>query len=466
MTKNRISDLSAVALLPVSRRTKHVLQTTGQIHGSSELKKDLLMRSKRFSIGLRAALAIFTVTVFVTSTWAATQEKVLHNFAPTHCEKDGADPYASLIFDASGNLYGTTTTCGAHSAGRVFELMPKAGGGWTEKALHDFNGNTKDGAEPYAGLIFDKAGNLYGTTLGGGAHGDGTVFELMPKAGGGWTEKVLHNFNFNVDGYEPYAGLIIDASGKLYGTTSGGGAHGAGTVFELISKADGGWTEKVLHNFNSNAKDGREPYAGLIFDKAGNLYGTTFDGGAYGNGTVFELMPRAGGSWTEKVLHSFNSNGTDGTNSYASLIFDKAGNLYGTTLDGGAYGNGTVFELTPKAGGGWTEKVLYNFNGNTKDGTNPYAGLIFDASGNLYGTTVVAAQEYGTAFELIPKGGRWTEKVLHTFNQKDGAEPYAGLIFDASGNLYGTTYQGGVDGAGTVFELTPIAGGSWTETTH
>jgi uncharacterized repeat protein (TIGR03803 family) len=234
-----------------------------------------------------------------------------------------------------------------------------------------------------------------------------------------------------------------------------------------MPKAGGGWTEKILHNFNSNVNDGREPYAGLIFDKARNLYGTTFNGGAYGNGTVFKLKPNADGSWTESVLHSFNSNGTDGTNSYAGLIFDKARNLYGTTFNGGAYGNGTVFKLKPNADGSWTESVLHSFNPNGTDGTNPHAGLIFDTSGNLYGTTVVAAPEYGAVFELMPKaGGRWTEKVLHTFNQKDGAEPYAGLVFDGSGNLYGTTYQGGADGAGTVFELTPTAGGSWTETMH
>src|ERR1019366_934096 len=205
--------------------------------------------------------------------------------------------------------------------------------------------------------------------------------------------KVLYSFIHNgTDGGFPQAGLIFDAAGNLYGTTSEGGTSsscsgGCGTVFELTPTAGGGWTEKVLHNFNSNGTDGANPYAGLIFDAAGNLYGTTTVGGTYYYGTVFELTPTAGGGWTEKVLHSFNYNGTDGNNPQASLTIDAAGNLYGTTSGGGTYGNykGTVFELTPAAGGDWTETVLHNFVG--PDGAAPLAGLIFDAAGNLYGTT-------------------------------------------------------------------------------
>jgi uncharacterized repeat protein (TIGR03803 family) len=229
-------------------------------------------------------------------------------------------------------------------------------GGWSEKVLHSFNDT--DGAYSSAGLIFDKNGNLYGTTLEGGdygcsASGCGTVFELTPTAGGGWTETVLLNFNGS-DGSGPQAGLIFDAAGNLYGTTVGGGTNcppfGCGTVFELTPTAGGGWTEKVLHSFG-NGTDGANPFAGLIFDAAGNLYGTTYGGGTYrcgasGCGTAFELTPAAGGSWTETVLYSF-SRGNDGFEPEAGLIFDSAGNLYGTTAVGGTYDGGTVFELTP-----------------------------------------------------------------------------------------------------------------------
>jgi uncharacterized repeat protein (TIGR02543 family) len=437
------------------------------------------MQGKTLSIGLRAVLAIIAATLFVTSTWATAQEKVLHNF--NNNGTDGFLAQAGLIFDAAGNLYGTTSSGGTYTYGTVFELTPTAGGGWTETVLHSF-GNGTDGAYAYAGLIFDAAGNLYGTTSGGGAYDGGTVFELTPTAGGGWTETVLYSFGNGTDGNGPsWAGLIFDAAGNLYGTTQGGGVYtscnssnGCGTVFELTPTAGGGWTEQVLHSFNGNGTDGFYPQAGLIFDAAGNLYGTTQFGGNFGGncytfgcGTVFELMPSRGGGWTEKLLYNFTG-GTDGAEPYAGLIFDAAGNLYGTAAYGGTHyycytGCGTVFELTPAAGGGWTAQVLHTF-GNGADGQNPTASLIFDAAGNLYSTTTGGGTYLdGTAFELTPTaGGGWTETVLHNFNNNgaDGVWPEASLIFDAAGNLYGTTYGGGVYtscnnyvGCGTVFEL-------------
>ena len=408
------------------------------------------MRDRKLSIGLRVTLAIFTATLLVAGTRAVAQEeKVLHSFNG----KNGAIPYAGLIFDASGNLYGTTYSGGKYHDGAVFELTPKAGGGWTEKVLYSFSGN--NGAKPHAGLIFDASGNLYGTTLFGGAHGRGTVFELTPTAGGGWTETLLYSFD-GKNGKSPHAGLIFDASGNLYGTTYHGGKYDEGTVFELTPTAGGGWTEKVLHSFNGN--NGAYPWAGLIFDAAGNLYGTTSAGGAYlYYGTVFELTPKAGGGWTEKVLHSFNDT-FDGIWPYAGLIFDASGNLYGTTAygDGGPDG-GAVFELAHTPGGGWTEKLLYQFAGYYGGASNPYAGLIFDAAGNLYGTTESGgAHGDGTVFELTPTaGGGWTETLLCSFDGKNGKIPYAGLIFDAAGNLYGTTILGGAHDDGTVFEVTP-----------
>jgi uncharacterized repeat protein (TIGR03803 family) len=424
------------------------------------------MQGKMLSTRSRATLAIFTVTVFVTTAGAAT-EKVLHSFNGT----GGGSPWAGVISDVSGNLYGTTYGGGAHSAGTVFELTPTAGGNWKETVLHSFNPNGRDGYHPYAGLVLDTSGNLYGTTTYGGAYSSGVVFELALKAGGGWTEKVLHSFN-GTDGYHPYAGLIFDGAGNLYGTTTYGGAGGAGVVFELTPKAGGGWTEKVLHGFNGT--DGAQPYAGLIFDVAGNLYGTTQRGGPpgcyadYGCGMVFELAREANRGWTEKVLHTFR--GKDGAYPYAGLIFNSS-NLYGTTAQGGPagcdsnLGCGTVFELTPKAHGGWTEKVLHNFIQKGRDGVYPYAGLIFDGAGNLYGTALNGgAYNDGTVFELTPKaGGGWTEKVLHSFihNGTDGYNPNAGLIFDDAGNLYGTALNGGAYNDGTVFELTPSKTVRW-----
>ena len=227
--------------------------------------------------------------------------------------------------------------------------------------LHNFN-DTGDGYRPAAGLIPDESGNFYGTTSDGGAYGGGTVFEIMPRTGGGWVEKILHSFNeaSNKDGYDPLGGVIFDASGNLYGTTYYGGAKNSGTVFELIPTAGGHWDEKILYSFSDKGTGGYNPdYAGVALDSSGNLYGTTVSGGGgtgcgnAGCGTVFELTPQAGGAWAETVLHSFSNNGTDGQYPWAGLIIDTAGNLYGTTEFGGTGGSGTVFELTPAAGGIW-----------------------------------------------------------------------------------------------------------------
>ena len=438
------------------------------------------MRASNLSIGLRATLAILTLALFVTGTCAAQQETVLHSFGNGN---DGAFPEAGLIFDSAGNLYGTTYGGGIHcpdvgGCGTVFELSPREGGGYTETVLHSF-GNGTDGQYPQASLILDGVGNLYGTTSGGGIHtscsngygpGCGTVFELSPREGGGYTETVLHSFGNGTDGQYPQAGLVMDGAGDLYGTTYGGGIYtscsngygpGCGTVFELSPREGGGYTETVLHSFG-NGMDGQNPYAGLILDSQGNLYGTTYYGGTdcapYGCGTVFELSPREGGGYMETVLHSFG-NGTDGENPYASLILDSHGNLYGTTYYGGIHDGGTAFELSPREGGGWTETVLHSF-GNGTDGSEPYAGLILDSHGNLYGTTYYGGIHlyWGTAFELSPReGGGYTETVLRSFdyNGTDGARPEGGLIMDTAGNLYGTTYSGGIHGYGTVFEITP-----------
>jgi uncharacterized repeat protein (TIGR03803 family) len=307
---------------------------------------------------------------------------------------------------ADGSLFGTTFDGGNSGGGKVFEIAPtQAGGGG--RVLYSFESNGKDGRHPFAGLLLGHStGNhlvLYGTTVDGG-NGGGAVFEVLRK-NGSWEEKVLHSFPASpTDGEDPYAGVIIDAAGNLYGTTQQGGAYGYGTVFELIPTSGGAWAEKLLHSFKDDGTDGENPFAGLVLDAAGNLYGTTAGGGTYNNsGTVFELTPAGDGSWTETVLHDFNNNGMDGFSPEASLTFDRAGNLYGTTQHGGAYDEGTVFELTPTNGGSWTETVLHSFAGSPDDGANPMAGLVFDASGILYGTTNSGGTyTSGTVFEIEP----------------------------------------------------------------
>jgi uncharacterized repeat protein (TIGR03803 family) len=282
---------------------------------------------------------------------------VLYTFCSlTNCV-DGADPTAGLIFDGAGNLYGTARGGGIagcvnsyDGCGVAFELMPQSGGSWTETVLHSFNGEN-EGGNPQAGLIFDTAGNLYGTTLYGGGKcslGCGAVFKLSPGSGG-WTGSVLHSFTGGKDGANPSAGLIFDAAGNLYGTTTAGGpsycsGYGCGVVFELTPTADGSWKERVLHHF-TGGRDGGEPTAGLIFGPTGNLYGTTLLWGHYGNGVVFKLALNSEGEWFEAVLHAFVDH--PAAQPFAGLIADAAGNLYGTTRSGIANHTGVVFEITP-----------------------------------------------------------------------------------------------------------------------
>src|SRR5271155_817044 len=352
------------------------------------------MKNKKLSIGLKAAMAILTVTLLATDTHAAT-EKLLYSFDANN--KGGKDPYTALISDTAGNLYGTTLLGGAFGYGAVFEVVkPPGGGGWTQKILHSFDNNGKDGYRPYAGMVFDGNGHLYGTTNQGGTYNGGTVFELSPRTGGGWTEKILHSFNNNgADGYDPYAGLVLDGSGNLYGTTPFGGAENGGTVFELTPTHQA-WAENILYSFNANDGSPYTPYADLVFDGDGNLYGTTLNGGA-GYGAVFELLAPTEGGWTEKTLHSFLDNGKDGNTPYGGVILDSAGNLYGDTTNGGSNGKGVVFELTkPRGGGPWSEKLLHTFNANERgtDGEDPQASLFLDG-GNLYGTTSLAGHRGG-----------------------------------------------------------------------
>jgi len=382
---------------------------------------------------------------------------------------DGNHPWAALIFDTAGNLYGTTYSGGDYGAGTAFKLTPNGDGTWTETVLHSF-GEGDDGASPAAPLVSDEDGNLYGTTNGGGNYGYGCVFEMKPNPDGSWSETTLYSFTGGTDGTYPVGGVSFDAAGKLYGmTTTGGngkcsylGNTGCGTVYMLAPNPDGTWTESVLHRFNGGANGGYPDQGNPILDSAGNLYGVTRNGGLSGPcdwgdcGVVFRLTPNSDGSWTEKVLHRFT--GADGGNpeSKVHLIFDDAGSLYGTTLNGGLYGCGVVFKLTPSSSDKWTRRVLHHFTGG-KDGGNPYAGLIFDAGGNLYGVTIAGGTHgYGVAFEMTPgAGGRWGEHVLHAFADNPGAYPGPSVIFDTAGNLYGITGGDLYETFGSVFEITP-----------
>ncbi len=424
------------------------------------------MRNGKLSRGLTVTSAIFAAILCAGALASAQTETVQYGFTENG---SGYSPI-SVTFDAAGNLYGTVAYGGSgvcpnktDGCGTLFELSPSGGGGWTRKTLHNFPTNGRDGYFPAARLIVDAAGNLYGTTLYGGSHHFGVVFELTPQANGNWTEKILHTFSDDgTDGKYPWAGLVLDAAGNLYGTTFEGGTFstcvgGCGVVFELSPVENGMWTENILLDFGVGYTTTYTPdFGALIIDTAGNLYGTSGGGGTYGLGTAFELSPAGGGIWTEATLYNFGGAG-DGSLPQGGLAFDASGNLYGTTSAGGAYGFGTAFELSRGVGGNWTETILHSFDQETGDGTLPRANLLLDSSGNVYGTTLEGgASDIGMVFELSPGlGGNWTETILHNFqdNGKDGATPGASLTFDSSGNLYGTTFDGGTKKGGTVFKI-------------
>jgi uncharacterized repeat protein (TIGR03803 family) len=404
-----------------------------------------ILRIHRRAAVAGLALAIMLVpAVFATrSAQAQTYAyDVLYRFTDS---SDGGFPWAGLALDAQGNLYGTTNTGGTFARyGTVFKVDTTG----KETVLYSFTGGG-DGANPSARLVLDAQGNLYGTTTGGGEYGCGTVFKVDTSG----KETVLYSFgSTGEDGANPGAVLVLDAQGNLYSTTFYGGADNEGTVFKLDTSGN----ETVLYSLGSTEGDGANPNAGLVLDAQGNLYGTTTGGGAGKEGTVFMLDT----SGKETVLHSFTGTGGDGAYPEESgLVLDAQGNLYGTTTVGGAGNEGTVFKLDTSG----NETVLYSF-GLSKNGRNPIAGVVLDAQGNLYGTTYYGGTYgKGTVFRVDTSG---KETVLHSFSGRngDGAEPLAGVVLDAQGNLYGTTLDGGDPacnegyGCGTVFELlTPAA---------
>ncbi len=370
--------------------------------------------------------------------------------------------------DGAGNLYGTTYLSLPSGAGTVFKLK-NSHGAWLMSSLLGFN--VPYGAGPYGGVVFGPAGAVYGMTLGGGTSGEGMLYAALPPSNPcraiqcPWSSIAVHSFLGGNDGAAPWLGsLIYDQAGNLYGTTAGGGLADDGTVFK-VSRVNGNWTETVLYRF-AGGSDGAVPYTGVTMDAAGNLYGTTVAGGGsgcsghHGCGTVYELSP-AGSGWNETVLYRFTGT-TDGANPYGGVTLDASGNVFSTTSAAGANQGGTVFELSPSAGA-WTFTLL------VAAPSAPYGGpagiLAIDQNGSLYGTSTSGDNgqhtNFGQVFKVSQGSQGWTYTVLHQFTGFDGEEPYGGVILDPSGNLYGTASEGGVNqcqfevGCGTVWEITP-----------
>jgi len=399
---------------------------------------------------------VFLATILVAPALSAQQLNQLAYFTGPN----GNAPNGDLTLDAAGNVYGTTFYGGKYGTdgpGTVFKLTRK-GSGWIFSSLYDFTGYN-DGGTPWGGVIFGPDGALYGTTAEGGRYGHGTVFKLQPPATRCatafcyWSETVLYSFTGGSDGSGPQGELIFDHAGNLYGTTYYGGqgsGSGNGVVYEL-SPSQGSWSINALYAFTGGA-DGGGPGDGVVMDQAGNLYGTaTYGGGAHSLGVVYELRHIASG-WTETVLHDFTG-GADGKFP-TGLVLDSSGNVYGGTFEEGSLDGGTAYELQP-SGGGFSYNIIYSFDGSTAGAPYPVAAFTVDNAGNLYGTGGGGTGGGGTIYELSPSGGGWNLTVLWNFNIYNGLEPGSKPVLDARGNLYGTTELGGVDGDGVVWELTP-----------
>ena len=404
-----------------------------------------------FTFLFTLSLALALVVLFASPASAQT-ETVLYDFTTG----DGAVyPAGNLIMDSSGNLYGVSQS---DTEGAVYELIPSSGGTWTLKILYEFK-DLSDGI-PADDLVMDSAGNLYGTCIYGGTSYYGTVYELKRISNGTWRKQVLHNFvNDGKDGNYPGAALIFDKAGNLYGTTQEGGLKNVGVVFELTPYAGGsGWNEKILYSFPYKQKLWNALNFPLVLDSAGSLYGVSDQGdnGAY----VFKLSPTSKGRWTLTTLYTFGaSSGPAPSAPFAGVVFDSAGNLYGDTVLGGAEGSGTVYQLSPSADGTWTERNLFDFPSSCSPACGPHTGVTVDAAGNIFGTASASVTgTEGAVYELSPDGnGTWNLSILHYFSGgDDGADPSVGPLLNVSGNLYGTTRAGGgTKGRGVVYEITP-----------
>jgi uncharacterized repeat protein (TIGR03803 family) len=411
------------------------------------------------SVAVAIMFAAMAAMVALTGGATAGDHRILYSFCQTGGCPDGQTPFGGMATDGMGKFLGTTIYGGNSSdRGTIYELA-KTKSGWSFRSLYSFCSETgcHDGGGSPGALIVDTSGNLYGTAESGGIDGGGVVFELTARG----KYRVLYNFcsaQNCTDGSEPTAGLtyqgaqtgaLYDGVSTLYGTTSGGGANDGGAVFALTPAG----SETVVYSFNPATQDGTGPEAGLAIDRAGKLYGTTTQRGQFGSGTIFRVS--VGGA--ETILHAFcaRANCTDGgAPGYGELVMDSGGNLFGTSPNGGKYGDGLVYEIRSK-----TYKILYNFcKLNTcPTGTLPQGALTMDASGNLFGVTPLGGRKFngGVVFELNS-----SLKVLYSFcngtNCPDGGAPYSKVVLDKSGDIFGTTTQGGgaING-GTIFELTP-----------
>ena len=409
-----------------------------------------------------ALLFCFTLSLAVLANTAQAQTfSVLHNFT---AGGDGLGPEASITVGPGGVLYGTAGGGGTYGNGTVFKLK-QVNSDWVFSTLYEFTGGS-DGGHPIGGVVIGPGGALYGTTQVGGADDDGVVYALTPPATFCrsltcyWDETLLHTFTGVPDGINPWVeNLVFDSAGNIYGTTGNGGEYDQGTVFEL-TPSGGGYTESILHNFG-NGYDGKYADAGVVLDAAGNVYGTTSSGGTgqgcdFGCGTAYQLSP-SGGSWQENVLLNLDygqANLAGGIYPYSPLVFDSAGNLYGTTIYSGQISlNGIVFKLT-RSDGGFTPSLSYAF----PSGCQPYGGVTMDSAGNFFGVCL----ETSYVFELTNCSQSCVMIDLHDFSGRDGYMPYGTPTLDANGNLYGTTWYGGTGGncqlgCGTVWEIAGVA---------
>jgi uncharacterized repeat protein (TIGR03803 family) len=432
---------------------------------------------KRNSI-VRGALALVAIVAAVPSLGSQTYQ-VIYNFGGPGerlLELAGGNPVSGLTLDGHGNIFGTTTTGGPTNyencfpgCGTVFELSPNGHGGWSNQLIRGFQGYLVDGGSPSAPVIFDRLGNLYvitNCTFDCASNLGGNVVMLTPTPAGQWSEKVLHGFGDGcVNQFYPYGtgspiqcSIALGSNGQLYGATVNGGQDFDGAVFNLGQISITHWRYLILYSFTGGA-DGDRPQGLVILDQSGDIYGTTGAGGAAVMGVVYRLTPNQGSQgWTQMVLYSFQGGISDGANPIAGVVMDGLGNIYGTTSQGGSANMGTVFMLTPQANGDYTETVLYSFQGGN-DAATPNSTLTFDAAGNLYGTAGGGSFGQGTLFKLTPVGGgHWTESLVHTFTGgMDGGLPYGGVTIDESGNLFGTASVGGLFGqqGGVAFEITP-----------
>jgi uncharacterized repeat protein (TIGR03803 family) len=387
--------------------------------------------------------ALFAALAVAASPGAGARDfKDLYNFTNT---PDGYAPLGGLVADAAGDLYGTTLQGGAGGEGAVFRIDPSG----SETIIYSFcaQGDCADGSLPTGKPIFDAAGNLYGTTSAGGAC-CGVVYELVAQGNGTWSEQVLHKFaGGSADGSAPESELIFDTHGNLYGTTREGGAC-CGVVFELSPGQGGTWTETVLHAFGGG-KDGANPAGGLVMGAGGDLYGVTSEGGdPFDNGTLYRLTPALHGKWRNHVLHNFPVGPNDASFPVGTLVFDRQGNFVGCTSLGGTMGSGTVFRLSPGKNGRWHETFIYSFFGGGADGAFPAAGVTMDAKGNFYGTTEESGGGGGFGSGIVFRlDQHFKETVLLHFADTVLATPLAPVLLGAGGIIYGTTAYGGANGS-------------------